>query len=683
MADVMVTIGGTQVPLQQVLTAAAKSVDDFTSKTVSSSKNAATGVGSIASEGTKLPAVFRQAADSVDNVGKSGSVLGNLFKNIGSTIRGEFDQIKDRAGMVLETMLLWRGIDDIVFGITSRVQDLGQEMFDLNVMMEKNINSWQYLFGGGITGTGTQDAQQLASWAKTASLTMPFTQQDVYGAITALGAKYDKSTIEQYLPMISDLASTLGSSAYGGRGVTLSQAGYEISRASEGYFTSLAREMHISKEDLAKYGYVEGNEDKTLLPALQKYSDTRGITGAGEKTSQTTWWGAWSSFVDRMRNFGLDATNTAFADMKGYLNDISKWMADHQPQLDQLAKTIGGVLSGALKWAGQEFKEFIAGLKGASDGGAMEAIGHAFREIGLALGDPNIKGGIGLIAGLAKDIAGNRIENAAHVIGWIADRIKDIADNEAAMNVLRGTIVMMAVAIGVDTVEALVAAIPLTWAWVTGLDAAAIAMGIIEAPLWVVIGGIGLLAIGIIELVSHWGDISKFLSNIWGGFEGLVGGAYHWGSDMLGNFWKGITDAWNKGWPQFINYLTMLKKHMGFSVPEEGPLKDQDKWGGHFVQNWINSVDKEFPALRRSVDSITENIQYAMPTSNGGSYANNSYSTAYGPSYGNSTSNLSIYAAGEVQIQRMIDQATKGNDARYNSNTRMPGGFARAGGIGF
>jgi hypothetical protein len=60
---------------------------------------------------------------------------------------------------------------------------------------------------------------------------------------------------------------------------------------------------------------------------------------------------------------------------------------------------------------------------------------------------------------------------------------------------------------------------------------------------------------------------------------------------------------------------------LGHSKPKEGPLKDDDLWGKHMVQNIVGGMIAEFPALSAVTNKIAGVMASVQPGAGGGSYA--------------------------------------------------------------
>ena len=83
-----------------------------------------------------------------------------------------------------------------------------------------------------------------------------------------------------------------------------------------------------------------------------------------------------------------------------------------------------------------------------------------------------------------------------------------------------------------------------------------------------------------------------------------------WGSDMMTNFINGFVDNWNGfGWRTVFGIAQQLANIWGHSVPKEGPLHDDDKWGGHLVDNLINGMRSKEGELYRQAEKMARTIE--------------------------------------------------------------------------
>lgn len=84
------------------------------------------------------------------------------------------------------------------------------------------------------------------------------------------------------------------------------------------------------------------------------------------------------------------------------------------------------------------------------------------------------------------------------------------------------------------------------------------------------------------------------------------------GQDALYNFAEGISDAMWAVENNIISTVNMIASYMHFSVPDKGPLSDEDKWGGDMVQNLIDGMRSKEGALIAQVMRMSEAMEDAF-----------------------------------------------------------------------
>lgn len=324
-----------------------------------------------------LSGILGGAGDGVAAVmGGAGDAAGLLGGAFGS-LAGMAGGFAERAGSIAALVL---GFD--VFNMaTGWVSDFSQGLFQLNATMQQTEIGWGFMFGkmrdinGQFTDV-TGSNQQLMNWTMQASLNMPFTRQDINSGISALAVsdlfQGNPDLVEQFVPYLSDLASTKGMAAYGGRGMTFQMAAFAIAQAMMGNTRMLRRDLMINPEDLIKYGLKGtvnsmGNlhieDPSTFVPALEAYVKGQGLAGASQAMTTQTWSGAWSSFLDRIQNFEITAGGKFFKDMLKDLNGLSDWLTQHNDELQKFAQLMGTDVANAFERAATFAGDFFTGLQ--------------------------------------------------------------------------------------------------------------------------------------------------------------------------------------------------------------------------------------------------------------------------------------------------------------------------------
>lgn len=73
------------------------------------------------------------------------------------------------------------------------------------------------------------------------------------------------------------------------------------------------------------------------------------------------------------------------------------------------------------------------------------------------------------------------------------------------------------------------------------------------------------------SIVTLITSLPKIISDT---FSNLANAALNWGRDMINNFINGIKQMWENAKHAVSNFAGMIKKFLGFSEPEDGPLSN-------------------------------------------------------------------------------------------------------------
>jgi len=286
------------------------------------------------------------------------------------------------------------------------VSNLAEQIFNLNNQTEKNVNTWQFLYGG------QQNAANLAAWTQQFSMNIPYTRQDLMNSVTTLGRLgLTSDQIKQYLPTIADLG-TLNPN------LSLNDVAMAIQGASEGYSRMLRYELGINPQDLRKYGLdITGvgkiNNPQDLLPALQAWAKDRGVAGSAQKTTTSTFWGAESSFIDKLQNWalaagGMNADGTVnkgsfFGEIKDVLNAASAFLSQNQSALTQFATIVSKLFGAGVQTGATILRDFFTSLHATGIDTSLE---QDLANFAQWLADPSTQAGIGQFVGLVGQLVG-------------------------------------------------------------------------------------------------------------------------------------------------------------------------------------------------------------------------------------------------------------------------------------
>ncbi len=95
--------------------------------------------------------------------------------------------------------------------------------------------------------------------------------------------------------------------------------------------------------------------------------------------------------------------------------------------------------------------------------------------------------------------------------------------------------------------------------------------------------------------------ISSLSGRLSGFFNGLAAQAFSWGLHIIQNLAAGITAGFNAAVAAAQAIADAVKRILGHSKPTEGPLKDDDLWGAHFVDNFVKGILSGAPRVQAAM----------------------------------------------------------------------------------
>ena len=86
-----------------------------------------------------------------------------------------------------------------------------------------------------------------------------------------------------------------------------------------------------------------------------------------------------------------------------------------------------------------------------------------------------------------------------------------------------------------------------------------------------------------------------------------------WGNDMMRNFNNAIVDFWNNTLLRNVESIAQnIANLLGHSTPKEGPLKGDDQWFYHMMQNLDSGMQRGIPELMGTVGGLAQSIADGM-----------------------------------------------------------------------
>ena len=129
---------------------------------------------------------------------------------------------------------------------------------------------------------------------------------------------------------------------------------------------------------------------------------------------------------------------------------------------------------------------------------------------------------------------------------------------------------------------------------------------------------IGAIIEALVTLVIEMGKYitgdgaDDILESFQAAFDGIIQGAKTWGSDLIGNFIRGITSKFSDLGKAASDAAKKVANYLHFSEPEMGPLSDFNDSGADMILNFIDSMNKEQKALEDALNETAGIIDSGM-----------------------------------------------------------------------
>lgn len=145
---------------------------------------------------------------------------------------------------------------------------------------------------------------------------------------------------------------------------------------------------------------------------------------------------------------------------------------------------------------------------------------------------------------------------------------------------------------------------------------ATLALGIVEAIPDLVAAIPKLIAAIVGELVNLWPEVKQagidILENIKEGFLSVVETAKEWGADLIESFIGGIKSKVDALKGTVGNVASSIKKLLGFSEPDEGPLSDFHTYAPDMMMLFAEGIRKNLSLVRDAVGDVARTAQTGL-----------------------------------------------------------------------
>lgn len=116
--------------------------------------------------------------------------------------------------------------------------------------------------------------------------------------------------------------------------------------------------------------------------------------------------------------------------------------------------------------------------------------------------------------------------------------------------------------------------------------------------------------------------IKNGLHSISGYFDGLRDQALNWGRDMIQGFINGIMSKIEYLKNTVRNVANTISRHLHFSRPDEGPLRDYETWMPDFMQGLASGIEKSQSLVTNAVQGLAADMQLNVQAIPGGTVGN-------------------------------------------------------------
>lgn len=136
----------------------------------------------------------------------------------------------------------------------------------------------------------------------------------------------------------------------------------------------------------------------------------------------------------------------------------------------------------------------------------------------------------------------------------------------------------------------------------------------LPSKIWSVLSNvIGKVASFAVSLASKGADAAKNLAkNIINGIKHLPKEMLNWGKDMIQGLIDGIKGMISKVGDAVKGVADKIKNFLHFSRPDEGPLREYEKWMPDMIRGLTSSLDKASPSLINKVKDLASDMSDSL-----------------------------------------------------------------------
>ena len=104
---------------------------------------------------------------------------------------------------------------------------------------------------------------------------------------------------------------------------------------------------------------------------------------------------------------------------------------------------------------------------------------------------------------------------------------------------------------------------------------------------------------------DKFGSIRETVGNI---MSNIINSAFKWGSDLVNGIANGIMNAINSVRNAASNIANAIASFLHFSVPDEGPLTEYEKWMPDFMGSLAKSIEMNRGVVRKAIEGVSQDM---------------------------------------------------------------------------
>ena len=221
-----------------------------------------------------------------------------------------------------------------------------------------------------------------------------------------------------------------------------------------------------------------------------------------------------------------------------------------------------------------------------------------------------IEAAVMLITTLAQGLVDALPKLIPAIVETITKIVEMLTEPDTLVQLITAAVqIMMAIA------EGLIQAIPILIKAAPQIIKNLIAAIVRLFPLVLKTGGqiIGSLIKGIASMIGTLGSaIGNVAKNIINGIKHLPKEMLNWGKDMIQGLINGIKGMISKVGDAVKGVADKIKNFLHFSRPDEGPLREYEKWMPDMIRGLTSSLDKASPSLINKVKDLASDMSDSL-----------------------------------------------------------------------